>query len=156
MSKFGDRHRPGSAVNVRSCQDSAQAVVEFAIVLPVLLLLLLGLINLGVLINAQIILTQAAWEGARTGATLDSQIGEGDDSILGAVSSSLSGLSSPDEVTTFIDPDQTEREAMAWPLPRGESLTIQLSYPLRLTLPVPVSLTLRAEAVSRIEYSNQP
>jgi Flp pilus assembly protein TadG len=45
------------------CQG--QAIVEFAVVLPILLLLMLGLINLGVLINAQIILTQAAWEGAR-------------------------------------------------------------------------------------------
>ena len=41
------------------CQG--QAIVEFAVVLPILLLLMLGLINLGLLINAQIILTQAAW-----------------------------------------------------------------------------------------------
>ena len=34
-------------------EPDAQAVVEFAIVLPVLLLLILGLVNLGVLVKAR-------------------------------------------------------------------------------------------------------
>jgi len=45
----------------------AQAVVEFALVLPLLLFLLVGLIELGIVLQAQIILTNAAWEGARAG-----------------------------------------------------------------------------------------
>ena len=43
----------------------AQAVVEFALVLPLLLFLLVGLIELGIVLQAQIILTNAAWEGVR-------------------------------------------------------------------------------------------
>ena len=65
-----------SAERKKACRG--QAIVEFAVVLPILLLLMLGLINLGVLINAQIILTQAAWEGARAGTTLNPSWGEGD------------------------------------------------------------------------------
>jgi Flp pilus assembly protein TadG len=133
-----------------------QAVVEFAIVLPVLLILLIGLINLGFLINTQIILTQAAWEGARTGATLDPTSGEGDTEIIGAVQSALSGLTDPSVVGITISPDETARAAMSWPKPRGEPLTVDLSYPLNLSLPVPISVQLGASATSRIEYSNNP
>lgn len=133
-----------------------QAVVEFAIVLPVLLILLIGLINLGFLINAQIILTQAAWEGARTGATLDPASGEGDAEINGAVQSALVGLTDPSAVAISINPDETSRAAMGWPKPRGEALTVELSFPLNLSLPVPISINLGAQATSRIEYSNPP
>ncbi|MGD8553716.1 MAG: TadE/TadG family type IV pilus assembly protein [Anaerolineales bacterium] len=133
-----------------------QAVVEFAIVLPVLLILLIGLVNLGFLINAQIILTQAAWEGARTGATLDPANGEGDAEINGAVQSALAGLPDPSAVAISIDPDESARGAMSWPKPRGESLNVDLSYPLNLAIPVPITLNLGAQATSRIEYSNLP
>jgi Flp pilus assembly protein TadG len=133
-----------------------QAVVEFAIVLPVLLILLIGLINLGFLINAQIILTQAAWEGARTGATLDPASGEGDAEINGAVQSALIGLTDSTAVAITISPDEDARAAMSWPKPRGESLTVNISYPLNLSLPVPITLNLGAQATSRIEYSNSP
>lgn len=134
----------------------AQAIVEFAIVLPVLLILLIGLINLGFLINAQIILTQAAWEGARTGATLDPVNGEGDVEINGAVQAALTGLSDPLAVAITIDPDETARAAMSWPKPRGEPITVNVSYPLNLSLPVPITLNMGAQATSRIEYSNSP
>lgn len=134
------------------CQG--QAIVEFAIVLPILLLLMLGLINLGVLINAQIILTQAAWEGARAGTTLNPSLGEGDAEITGAVQASLIGLSDPTSVTVNIHPDEATRAAMPWPKPRGEPLTVRIAYPMNLALPLPITLTLGAEATSRIEYSN--
>ena len=123
---------------------TGQAVVEFAIVLPVLLLLILGLINLGVLVNSQIIITQAAWEGARAGATLDPSSSTGDTYIRGAVRSAMIGLS------------KDQRNAMDWPKPRGEPLTIRLEYTLSLTLPFPVTVSLKAQATSRIEYSNPP
>ncbi len=131
-----------------------QAIVEFAVVLPILLLLMLGLINLGVLINAQIILTQAAWEGARAGTTLNSSLGEGDAEIIGAVQASLTGLSNPTSVTVNINPGEVERAALPWPKPRGEPLTVRLAYPMKLSLPLPLTVTLGAEATSRIEYSN--
>jgi Flp pilus assembly protein TadG len=44
--------------------------VEFALLLPLLLLLLFGIIDFGRALNAQITLTQAAREGARLEATL--------------------------------------------------------------------------------------
>lgn len=46
-------------------KDGGAAAVEFALVLPVLLLLVLGIIDFGRAFNMQIALTQAAREGVR-------------------------------------------------------------------------------------------
>ncbi len=48
--------------------DSGAAAVEFALVLPLLLLLLLGIIDFGRAYNMQLALTQAAREGVRVSA----------------------------------------------------------------------------------------
>src|SRR3990170_5640593 len=100
---------------------SAQALVEFAVVLPILLLLMIGLVNLGILVNAQIVLTQAAWEGARAGATIQDPL-TGDEEIIGAVRRAASPLEA-DAVLIEIDPAQSDypRTEPA-PLPRGHPL----------------------------------
>jgi Flp pilus assembly protein TadG len=49
-------------------RDRGATAVEFALLLPVLLLLLFGVIDFGRALNAQITLTQAAREGARLAA----------------------------------------------------------------------------------------
>ncbi|WP_211277935.1 TadE/TadG family type IV pilus assembly protein, partial [Couchioplanes caeruleus] len=48
--------------------DQGAAAVEMALVLPLLLLLLFGIIDFGRALNAQITLTEAAREGARAAA----------------------------------------------------------------------------------------
>jgi TadE-like protein len=52
----------------RTARDRGSAAVEFALVLPVLLLILFGIIDFGRALNAQIELTGAAREGARLAA----------------------------------------------------------------------------------------
>jgi Flp pilus assembly protein TadG len=49
-------------------RDRGSVAVEFALLLPVLLLLIFGVIDFGRAINAQITLTQAAREGVRLAA----------------------------------------------------------------------------------------
>jgi hypothetical protein len=133
--------------------SAGQAVVELAITLPVLLLLILGLINLGLLINTQITLTQAAWEGARAGATLTNPA-NGDAEITGAVRGALIGLD-PSRLQIEIDPTQDEAPRnQPWPLPRGFPLAVRLEYHLTLALPLAIQVPVRAEAVSRMEYQN--
>jgi Flp pilus assembly protein TadG len=46
-------------------RDRGAAAVEFALMLPLLLLLLFGIIDFGRALNAQVTITQAAREGAR-------------------------------------------------------------------------------------------
>jgi len=131
----------------------AQALVEFALSLPVLLLLVLGLVNIGLLINAQIAVTQSAWEGARAGAII-SDPAQGDQEIVGAVKRSVPGFNA-DLLQIDIDPqqDETPRD-QPWPAPRGSPITVTVSYPMTLFIPVAVNVSVSARAVSRMEYQN--
>lgn len=56
--------RPGASTR----RDHGAVAVEFALLLPVLLLLLFGIVDFGRMLNAQLLITQAASEGARLGA----------------------------------------------------------------------------------------
>lgn len=58
------RDRPATPSTGVGC-DRGAAAVELALVLPVLLLLLFGIIDFGRMLNAQITLTEATREGAR-------------------------------------------------------------------------------------------
>lgn len=134
-------------------RPSGQAIVELAVVLPVLLLLTVGLVNLGLMISAQIELTQAAWEGARAGATL-ADPDSGDQEIAGAVRAALFVLDA-DKVEIEIDPTHDEwPRSEPGPLPRGHPLTVRLRYRYPLRLPIAIELPLEAQAVSRMEYQN--
>lgn len=54
-------------------EEGANAV-EFALVLPILIVLVFGIISGGMLYNQQLNITQAAREGARFGATLPQDV----------------------------------------------------------------------------------
>ncbi|HEX6970340.1 MAG TPA: TadE/TadG family type IV pilus assembly protein [Micromonosporaceae bacterium] len=56
---------------VGQLRDRGAAAVEFALLLPVVLLIIFGIIDFGRMLNAQLTLTQAAREGARATALFD-------------------------------------------------------------------------------------
>jgi Flp pilus assembly protein TadG len=60
-----------------AAKDRGAAAVEFALLLPVLLLLVFGIIDFGRALNAQITLTQAAREGSRLAALGESNVVSG-------------------------------------------------------------------------------
>jgi Flp pilus assembly protein TadG len=55
-------------------RERGAAAVEFALLLPILLIIVFGLIDFGRALNAQITLTQAAREGARLAALGQSNV----------------------------------------------------------------------------------
>jgi hypothetical protein len=127
--------------------------VELAVVLPVVLLLILGMVNVGFLLHVYSSLTHAAWEGARAGATLDNP-SEGDNEIRGAVLDALRGLDTS-RLRLEISPSQDEPPRdQPGPEPRGRPLSVSVSLPSTVQLPFPVEVWLRASAVSRMEYQN--
>jgi Flp pilus assembly protein TadG len=73
---------------VAVASDRGSAAVEFALLLPVLLLLLFGVIDFGRAINAQITLTQAAREGARLAS-----VGQSSSTVVSRTQSAATGLS---------------------------------------------------------------
>ncbi|ALE05130.1 hypothetical protein AL755_05930 [Arthrobacter sp. ERGS1:01] len=76
----------------RSNSERGAAAVEFAFIVPVLLLLVMGIMNFGYLFNQQISASNAAREGARYAAVHYSDSGFGYSAIEGAATSAAPSL----------------------------------------------------------------
>ncbi len=133
-------------------RSKAQALVEFAVVLPLLLFMALMMLETGRLVYAQIVVTNAAWEGARVGATLANPA-QGDAEIMGAVRRAAYGLD-PKRLKVHIQPTQYEYPRnLPAPYPRGYPLTVEVTYDLQLFL-WPVTVPITAQAITVMEYQN--
>lgn len=126
--------------------QTGQALVEMALVLPVLLLLLMGIIEFGRIFNASLVVTQAAREGARTGA-----VGGSDEEILAAVRSAASGLDQK-RLQVVIEPQESGDGTRN----RGDQLTVRVDYTVPLVTPllsefIPDPYPLSALTVMRVE-----
>ena len=95
-----------------------QALVEFALIVPVLLLLLLGIVEFGRAWNAHQVLTDAAREAARTAVVDDDGITE--DSVRFVVRQALGRAA--------LDPEQAEITITGWRAGRGTPATVAISY----------------------------
>ncbi len=126
--------------------DRGQAIVEFALVLPTLLVVALAIVLVAELGVARLALQHATAEAARAGALTND-----DEQIRGTLAATVAPLS-PERVTSAIAPpqDQPPRNGD----PRGSMLTVQASY----TLPVPLGFVglprfvVTASASRRIEW----
>ncbi len=132
--------------------NSGQALVEFAFVLPLLILLMVVIVDLGIIFYTQMIVINAAWEGARSGATIVDP-DHGDQEIIGAVQAAVYGLNIS-KLKIEIDPAQDEPPRnQRFPAPRGSPLSVTVQYPLELSLPKFI-LPITGKAVTRMEYQN--
>jgi TadE-like protein len=104
--------------------DSGAAAVEFALVLPILLLVIFGIIDFGRMLYAKITLAEAAREGARATALVGPAAGRTQ------VQRSVTGLDSsagPVTVDVVGCPDPPEPDAEA---------TVTLHYTFKLVTPL--------------------
>lgn len=133
-------------------KSNGQSLVEFAFVLPLLLLMMVALVDFGMIFYTQMAVTNAAWEGARAGATVVDP-SQGDQEIIGAAQSAAYGLDHS-RLAIDIDPAQDEfPRDQPFPAPRGESLTVTVAYQVKLTIPA-LTVPVKAQAVTRMEYQN--
>jgi Flp pilus assembly protein TadG len=139
--------------------ENGQAMVEFALVLPILLMVLLGIVDFGRAWNARQVITNAAREGARTTVVSGSKAGP--DSVKVLVNNALSsaGLQPTalgSTCTTAAGPMLCVSGNGGSP---GTSATVQIAYPYRLQFLAPLmkwttgqsSITLRTSFVMRNE-----
>ena len=103
--------------------ERGQAMVELALVLPVLLLLLLGIAQFGLIFSSQLTLQNAVREGARIGA-----VGGDDAAIDNAVLNAASTLD-PNKLSVTVSPDQTGRV-------QGAQVVVSADYQLDLIVPI--------------------
>jgi len=139
-AEHADRARPPDA-------ESGQAIVEFALVLPVLLLAAFAVVLVSELGVARLALQHATAEGARAGALTND-----DDAVRETIAASVAPLA-PERVTTAIEPPVSEPPRSGDP--RGSLLTVRATY----EIPVPLGfvgmskVVVAASAVRRIEWT---
>jgi Flp pilus assembly protein TadG len=104
-------------------RDRGAAAVEFALLLPVVLLLVFGLIDFGRALNAQITLTQAAREGARLAS-----FGQPSSTVISRTQSAATGLNVPSSGITV-----TTCPINAGPTADGQ---VSISYSFSFVTPV--------------------
>lgn len=120
-----------------------QALVELALVLPILILLIMGTIEFGRIFHSYLLITNAAREGARAGI-----VGSDDAAIRTTVKDVSASLALTDNQIN-IEPVQGSRV-------RGVPLTIQVNYSITLITPVldavmPNPYPLTAMSTMRVE-----
>lgn len=137
--------------------DDGAAVVEFAIVLPLFMVLTFGIIEFGIIMYNKAIITNASREGARFGilyanppkseAAVKERVADklGTD-VDNLGESMLISLGSPAEITISAEPDTA-----------GEYLIVKVEYPYGFLLPkllpgVPDTMNIVTTTVMRREY----
>jgi len=100
----GSRHR-----RVRQGDDSGQATVEFALTLPVLLIVVLGLVQVGVAVRNELAVELAAREGARAASVTSNAARSASAAATSAVSLPIVVSTSPQGsvvtvTVTYVDP----------------------------------------------------
>jgi len=145
-SAFGSGflERPPAAPSV---SERGQAMVEFALVLPFILVLALAIVELADAGVARLALAHAAAEGARIGALTN------DDALVrSAIDAAVAPLD-PASLEVRIAPAAGEAPRTADP--RGSLLRVELAYPL----PAPLAfaglprLVLRGSAARLVEWT---
>ena len=127
--------------------DRGQAIVEFALVVPLLLALILGVVLVAEIGVARLALEHAAAEAARTGSLTND-----DDLVRGTVAAAVAPLDAS-SVTVAIEPTQNESPRSS--TPRGSLLRVRLRY----AVPVPLGfvgvprLVVEGTAARRIEWT---
>lgn len=112
------RRRPAAG----DSRDRGSVAVEFALLLPILLLIIFGVIDFGRAINAQITLTQAAREGARLAS-----LGYSTSAVQTRAQSAATGLS---PVTVTVSSSCPAGAGM------GVDAVVQTSYQFSFVTPV--------------------
>lgn len=107
--------------------QKGQALVEFAIILPILLMLVMGILQFGMMLNSYLTIENAAREGARAGI-----IGSSDVEIQNLIIDTSPSLD-PKNLTVSITPTETNRKS-------GDTLIVKVTYNYNLIVPIISSL----------------
>jgi len=129
--------------------QDGQAMVEFALVLPVLLLLIFGIIQFGILFNNYVTLTDAVRAGARQ-AAVSRTVPDPVAATESRLKKSAAGLDADDLVITVTPYDPTDGTA-TWA--QGGDVTVKATYPYDIDLfgVVVMSGRFESETTERVE-----
>lgn len=124
-------------------KQTGQALIEFVILLPILILIVMAILEFGMMLNSYLAINNAAREGARLGI-----IGSTDAQIQRAITSTSPSLTAGD-LTINITPSYGTRKS-------GDTLTVTVMYNYHVIDPIISSLInniviLNAQTSMRVE-----
>ena len=124
-------------------KENGQAVVELALVLPILLLLLCGIIDFGRILYASIHLNMVSQEAVRMGG-----LGKSDFEITQYINETVD-LSDKDTIEVIITPNDSERKS-------GDYVKVKIIYGVKYLTPIigafiPSPFQVNTESTIRIE-----
>jgi Flp pilus assembly protein TadG len=139
MRTARDASHAGAATRA---DERGTAAVEFALVLPMVLAIVLALVQVGLLVRDRLLVESAVRSGARTAA-----VEPGDDAVRAAVLRAAPGLEA-DAVSVGTARAGTQ----------GDPVTVTLTYEAAIEVPFvswlfPSGVTMRAEATDRQEFA---
>lgn len=109
-------------INLKNIRNRrGQGLVEMALVLPVLILLLMGIIEFGRVLHGVLVVTQAAREGARSMA-----VNEGTATASSKIYATASSVD-PALLSIAISPADPAR---------GDEVTVTVTYPVQIVTPL--------------------
>jgi Flp pilus assembly protein TadG len=122
--------------------ERGSAVVEFALVLPIVLAIVLAMVQVGLLVRDRLLVESAVRSGARTAA-----VEPGDDAVRSAVL----------RAAPTLDPTAIS-VSVTRPGVRGEPVTVALRYVSRIEVPFvawlfPAGVAMQADATDRQEFT---
>jgi len=123
-------------------KENGQSATEFALVLPIILIVILVIVQSGIIVNAQLVITHAAREGARDGSVTNNN-----SKIVNSIRNSTRILDH-DMLNISIDPSSGRKI--------GDYLTVSIEYKPPIVIPIiksffPNNICLRSSATMRIE-----
>lgn len=124
-------------------KKKGQALLEFAILLPILLLIVMGISEFGIMLNSYLTIQSASREGARLGI-----MGADDNEIVQAVYNSSSHIDT-NKLNITITPNDSNRKS-------GQTLRVRVEYEYDLLIPIIKNILgnqveLTAETAMRVE-----
>ena len=149
-----------------------QSLAEFALIAPLLVLILFGIIELGIIINVYIGMTNSAREAARAGAIFQytgaaplsgdtSAVGTIDTARQAYVSAMIAETLNPivDPATIAVTTSYTPTAPLATnPYRAGDTLAVMIEHPHQLFFGIlgPQQITIKATSTMRIEPGGTP
>ena len=123
--------------------EKGQSLVEFAILLPFLLLLLMGILEFGIMLNSYLTINNAAREGARLGIVAGSNI------EIKELITNISPNLDTKNLTVNITPSEGSRKS-------GSTIAVEVIYNYQVTIPIISNIihnvvVLKAQTSMRIE-----
>jgi hypothetical protein len=131
-------------INMKNLRnEKGQSLVEFAILLPLLLLVLMGILEFGLILNSYLTINNSAREGARLGIVAGSNI------EINALINSISPNLESENIVVNITPLEGSRKS-------GGTLTVEVIYNYQVIIPIISNIlnnvvVLKAQTSMRIE-----